>query len=382
MTKCSKDTIATYRLWQEIKDDINSTQMMLDMRMVPVLLKMSHRGVKVDQELVEVFIEKYTKEAEYYRALCKGQGFNPGSGLQRGYFLADRGNVLLPTDSNRQLKTDERTLRKLDDPWAGIILNYVNAQNMLSKGLNKIQGHDRVYGKYGLNSATGRTTCSGANLEAHINFQQLFSKDERREIRNVFVPDTGIFTDWDDSQLEVRLMAYESGDVNMLEVFERNGDIHQDAADRCGIERSIAKNCVYALSYGATPDTIAETGNFTLDVAHRLLDLMRGAYPQLFHYMDERWSRVVREGKVEDMFGRVYYLEERGADEGQIKRNSINYPVQGAAATIFKQQLIMLDELEYDTAIEVHDQGVEEGMVELPAELEHLAPFHTPIEVK
>ena len=382
--KCSKDTIATFRLYQEAKDETNWLMMNLDMDVVPILLKMSRRGVAVDPEMVEILVEKYTKEAQYYRDICQGYGFSPGSRYQTGVILSDRGNIMPQlTKVKKQIKVDEKVLRKLEDPLAAVVLNYSQAQGMLSKGLNRLRGHSRVYGKYGINSATGRTTCSGANLPAHINFQQLFAKDDRREIRNVFVPDTGTWTDWDYSQLELRVLAYASQDPAMLEVFEGGGDIHQDAADRCNIPRKIAKNCNFALTYGASEDTIAETGNFTLDVARNLLNLMRGAYPRLFSYMDEMKAIGVREGKVEDIYGRVYHLEEQGIDLKQMERNAVNYPTQGPASTIFKRSMLLIEEGGFDQAIEVHDQDVLDGRVEVPVEeLENIAEFKTPIEIK
>ena len=118
-------------------------------------------------------------------------------------------------------------------------------------------------------------------------------------------------------------------------------------------------------------------------MARNLLSLMRKAYPRLFAYMDELKDIGVREGTVEDIYGRVYHLEEQGVDLKQLERNAVNYPTQGPASTIFKQSILLIEAGGYDQAIEVHDQDVLDGRVEVPVEeLENIAEFKTPIEIK
>jgi len=386
--KCSKDTIATFRLWEKIHGETNPSVMAVDMDLIPLFLHMGRRGVAIDQTMLMEFVEKYTKEVNYFRAICEGYGFNPSSTMQRGYILADRGNQLPLTRKHRQLQTTEKILRKLEDPLAAIILNHDIFKNMLSKGLNSLIGHNRARGKYGFNSETGRTTCSsGDKLPGFINFQQLFKKDFRREIRQIFMPDKGMWTDFDDSQIELRVLAYLSQDRNMLDVFESGGDIHADTMERCNIARPFAKNVNYAMPYGGGDETMAESANMSIEMAGRIRAIWNKAYPQAFSYMEEQKDQGNRYGYVDDIYGRRYHLEEKyGEDKFAIGRKAINYPIQGTASRIFKEQMLVLwrkDKEYYDIAIESHDEVVIDGKVDLPVEeLENIAPFKTPIEIK
>lgn len=395
--KCCQDTIATYRLWEQIKGDVSEEYLDWDMRLIPVLLKMNQRGVKIDQDLLLKFKSKYEQVAESMRTICDGIGFSPGSNKQISYVLAHRGNFLPLTDSGKNLKTDAATLRNLEDPLAGVILNYKEAQSMLSKGINKIMGHDRAYTKYGLLSQTGRTTSSGARLPGHINIQQQFSKDYRREIRNVFLPDSGTWTDGDDSQIELRVIAYMSGDPTLLHIFQNydqwlidgvkrpktsEEDIHIFTSEICGTTRKVAKNINYAFSYGGSDHTISTYANIPLDLARmfraRLVDYM----PTAMRWMEDMQQVGVRDGVVESLYGRKYYVGDVAKDLFECMRLAVNYPVQGTASEIFKRQLVKVGEAGHDVAIEVHDEFVIDGKVPVDPALEWIAPFKTPLEVR
>ena len=57
--------------------------------------------------------------------------------------------------------------------------------------------------------------------------------------------------DADFSQMELRLAAAVSGDVEMTEAFIDGADLHQKTADAIGCTRQIAKSANFGLLYGS-----------------------------------------------------------------------------------------------------------------------------------
>lgn len=103
-------------------------------------------------------------------------------------------------------------------------------------------------------TVTGRFSMSGPNL------QTIPRESTASEIRKVFVPAPGlVLTEWDLSQIEVRVAADLSQEPTLLAVYEQGLDVYQTLADEMGVDRSTAKVLVLMMQYGAGPNKIALT---------------------------------------------------------------------------------------------------------------------------
>lgn len=390
--KCMQDSGAALKLYNEFLPEIDQPYFLTEMELIPILIEMSNRGLLIDQEARAKLEEQLEVEVDYFFSLSDGEGFNPGSPQQVGYMLAKRGayNVFhrLPFTKGKgrgNLSTEVETLEKMDDPMAVIVLNYRRKSKLLSTYIKPWAKEERAYTRFHLDAITGRPSSTDRNMQ---NIPQ-------GEPRGIFLPDSGIWTDMDFSQLELRILAYLSGDREMQYIFSlprfnpdgsmnEEADIHQQTANFMGIMRRIAKNVGFAMIYGATDETIAETAGIRdIGRARKLKESWFEKYPQAGDWIQAVQGQAINYPRAKTVFGREIRLpnpEEESIDG--IIRKAVNYPIQGSAAEILKRGLIICKEL--PMALQIHDEILADGFFPIDAfkPLESIAPFYTPIDVK
>jgi len=229
-------------------------------------------------------------------------------------------------------------------------------------------------------TATGRLSSSKPNLQ---------NLPRGSTIRDLFVADHGyvlIVADYD--QIELRCLAYEAAERNMIEIFQQGRDIHReaaaaamriDAADVTPDQRQVGKTLNFATSYGAGPGRIAMVAGTTMDEGRAFLDRYYAQFPGL-----NRWkSRVLQEARsrgdrkkltkpptvVIPPFGRVRRLPDLfivDPDEEwkkwRAERQAINAVIQGFASYITKMAMwdlyFSLDPDVAHMVVQVHDEIV------------------------
>lgn len=372
--KCAADCEATLALYHHYMPEIDQEYFKIEMEIIPILIDMSNKGMIVDQELRGILEIQYSKDVDFYKALCDGEGFNPASNQQAGYILAKRGNFLPFTKSRKSLKVDEATLELVDDPIAAIVLNFRKANTLLNRYIKPLEDEDRIYTEYNMDAVTGRISSSNRNLQ---NIPPGI-------VRNMFLPDTGTFTHADYSQQELRILAYMSQDREMLRAYEDHEDIHQLTADLMRIPRKIAKNVGFAMIYGGTPQTIRSTAKIRdIKLCYNLLDKWFSAFKGASEWIKGTQQEGLRNGYVDTLFGRRIGLPLGFENDEAIKRKAVNYIIQGTGAEITKRALIMCKHL--PLVVTVHDSLMFDGDVRIELSqlgLDRIAPFETPIDVK
>jgi len=198
------------------------------------------------------------------------------------------------------------------------------------------------------------------------------------EARHVFKASDGhTFLQADYSQLEARILAYLSGDTPSIQVFESDGDVHdQNAADLFDItprevskpHRNFAKAFLYGLSYGGSVDTM-KTKLFCPcpkceAVVPPTLQLKRAD----MKVAEEKWHRIHRRvAKYQDetakfvrthhhyespLGARRYISKPWGAD---LSRELKNLPMQFGGALLMNQRQVWLDQLQCPIVLQMHD---------------------------
>lgn len=188
---CLTDARATYQLYFDYKDEIFSKYgeyFNTEMTVIPILCDLSMRGIALDQQARAELQDRYEDETEFYRRYLQTEyGIsNPNSPQQVGYVLAERGNFLPLTRSKRQLSTRKEELEFLDDPLAAAILNYRNKSKFLSTYLVPLEGEDRFYTEYYMDTAVGRLNSRNRNIQ-----------NIPPDARVMMLPDRGMFTTGD-----------------------------------------------------------------------------------------------------------------------------------------------------------------------------------------
>jgi DNA polymerase-1 len=395
--KCCLDVEATFGVWEEMKDLIHQESFDVDMKLVPMLADMGKKGLRIDQQLLQKFHDEFQTTMGQLLELCDEMGFNPGSSRQVAVVLMKRG-VWVPIKRSKKTKkmnvsTQEDFLKKVDDPLAGLVLQYRKAQKIDGTYIVPILGQERVYTRFGIDAATGRLTSGGArnSTPTHVfeNLQNWPSKPPYNYLRNAIIPDGEYFTDYDCSQVELRVLAHLTQDRHMLEIFaDPNGDIHQSTADMLGRSRKISKNVNFAALYGADVETLMNTAEITdPDLARKILYEWAHAFPDAWMMIQEWQWEGLHDMAVETLYGRSIPLPNNESEDA-IKRKAVNYRIQGSAGEIMKRMMLRTAEIPgiyKDLRIQVHDELMMEGDWKeeiLKLDLEHISELVTPINVK
>lgn len=384
---CAKDCQITIALYHKYIDDINPEYFAVEMEAIPILIAMSLRGLKINQQDRADVQIKLETEVEFYRRICAEDDFNPASNPQVGYILAKRGNFLPFTRTKKSYCVNEEQLEYLDDPLAAAVLNFRKANKLLTTYIRPLEHEDRIYTEYNLDAVVGRISSARRNLQ---NIPPATA--DSKGVRYIFMPDSGCFTAGDYSQEHLRILMHFSGDREMERVYlhgDHNGDIHAKTARELNISRRLAKIVNFSIPYGGTPKTISQRA--------KIRDMKRCA-----HFLDEwfktykgaaEWCRGAQEyglrhGKaLPTLFGREIVIPEEMSAWGKVdveamRRKGVNYPILGSDGEIIKRALIICKNYDLPLSITIHDELVCDGDIEFPVEeLENVAPMHIPFDV-
>ncbi len=382
-SKCCNDSGVALALYHRYLPQIDHAYFAVEMEVIPILIDMSLRGLRVNQHDRAELEEKLTGEVAYYRKLCEDEGFNPNSPQQVGYILAKRGSFLPLTRKKTQLKSDKDTLQFLDDPIASAVLEFRHINTFLTRYIQPLAGESRIYTEYNLDAVVGRVSSSKRNMQ---NIPGPNIARNEPGARYIFMPDSGIFTTGDYSQEHLYILMHKSGDRMMQRVYQEgyyDGDLHSFTAHELHIPRPLAKTINFAIVYGATARTIA-TEIKTRDIRRCSIFLDRW-----FSTVRDaaEWIRAVQADGLRTgwaaptLFGRRIKLPDEDM-EGQ-KRKAVNYPILGSDGEIMKRALILCRSYNLPLVVTVHDSITCDGDIVFPIEeLETIPPVRIPFEVK
>jgi len=382
-SKCCNDSGVALALYHHYLPHIDQPYFAVEMEVIPILIDMSLRGLRVNQHDRAELEEKLVGEVAYYRKLCEDEGFNPNSPQQVGYILAKRRSFLPLTKKKTQLRTDKETLQFLDDPIASAVLSFRHINTFLTRYIQPLAGEDRIYTTYNLDAVVGRISSSKRNLQ---NIPGPNPATGEPGARYIFMPDSGVFTSGDFSQEHLRILMYKSGDRVMQRVYEEGeyeGDLHLFTAHELNIPRSLARTINYAIVYGATARTIAMQIR-TRDI--RRCSIFLDRWFSLFRDAAEYIRAVQADGlrtgwAAPTLFNRRIKLPDED-EEGQ-KRKAINYGILGSDGEIMKRALILCRGYNLPLVVCVHDSITCDGDIEFPVgELETIPPVRIPFKVK
>ena len=275
--------------------------------------------------------------------------------------------------------TDEDVLTKLaeDYPLPKVLLEYRGLAKLkstytdkLPKMVNAVTG--RVHTHYAQAAViTGRLASSEPNL------QNIPVRSEAgRRVREAFLATKGVIISADYSQIELRVMAHVSNDVNLQRAFAAGEDIHKATASEVfGVglqevsseQRRAAKAINFGLIYGMGAFGLASNLGITRDAAQSYIDRYFARYPGVAQYMAETRNLAHAQGYVETVFGRRLWLADinaAGARRAGAERAAINAPMQGTAADLIKLAMVAVqnwlahETLQTKMVMQVHDELV------------------------
>ncbi|CEG44529.1 mitochondrial dna polymerase a [Plasmopara halstedii] len=292
--------------------------------------------------------------------------------------------------------------------------------------------NNRVHCSLNLNTDTGRLSSRKPNLQN----QPAMSKD-RYKIRDAFTAPPGkklIVADY--SQLELRLMAHITQCKAMIDAFKAGGDFHSRTAmgmypyvakavengevllewdyssgqeppvpllkDKYGDERKNAKVLNFSIAYGKTAFGLAKDFNVSRKEAAKTLEKWYADRAEVRQWQTRAMKIAKTYGYTRTLLGRyrrlpdAMLLDDSMASKkarGHAERAAINTPIQGAAADVVMQAMLLLHQssrlrdLGWEMVSQIHDEiiveGPEDSVDEAVEIVVHLMenPFENPLSV-
>ena len=322
---------------------------------VAAISEMELAGIKLDvarwKELEKTVRERRDRAAEHLESF-----FPPPEGVLPWEGLGPRLNLNSPkqiTDAFRTLgielpDTKVWTLLKIDHPAAKALLEYRELQKKLGTYLETYPNFvhpktSRIHANFlQCRVPTGRLACTNPNI------QQIPHEDE---FRRCFVAEEGhtlVIADY--SQIELRILAEVSDDPAFVTAFQKGEDLHRvTAATMYDVpmdevtkdQRSAAKRINFGLMYGRGARSLSAQLGTDEERGRQLIDEYFANYPKVQRFLQRTANRAVRDRELRTLAGRVrkFGNDPVADDRGAMRREAMNYPIQGASADIAKLAL-------------------------------------------
>jgi len=390
----AEDADITWQLYEvfapQLKQDgLEELFQSMEMPLVRVLADMEMEGIRLDVEALKAFSEELGTDIlrlqDQIREACGGIPFNIDSPKQLGDVLFE--TLKIGGDKPRKTKTgqyqtSEDVLSELAQahPVVPLILDYRSLRKLKGTYVDTLPTMvdprtERVHTHYRQAvAATGRLSSDDPNL------QNIPIRTEKgREIRKAFVPRDAdhLLLSADYSQIELRVIAHMSGDVNMQEAFRNGLDIHAataakvfnvDIAEVSREQRSRAKAVNFGIAYGQGAFGLSQNLGIPRGEAKQIIDDYFAQFPGVRGYMDEQIEFAREHGYVKTMLGRRRYLPDITSANQTVRasaeRVAINAPMQGTAADIIKLAMVRIharikhEKLNSRLLLQVHDELV------------------------
>lgn len=354
---------------------------------IPVLAEMEYRGITLDTDYLSDFAEQLKDTISDLAQQIYGyadEEFNISSPQQLAVILFEK--LKLSTQGVKKGKTGYSTaaheLDKLraEHPIIELITQYREVTKLMStyvEALPKMVDEEgRVHTTYSLAVAqTGRLSSNDPNLQNIPVRTELGN-----HIRTAFVTRPGYsLISADYSQFELRLAAVLANDKELIDMFNRDVDIHTaTAAQVYGREpedvtkqmRRDAKVINFGVLYGMSPHGLSIATGMTFTAAKQFIDKYFELRKPILEHMNKLKDFARTEGYVETLFGRRRPMPDIHSSNFIIRqaaeRAAINMPIQGTEADLMKLAMIKVDEhlktrKDCHLLLQVHDSIVLEA---------------------
>lgn len=395
----AEDADATWRLHELLAPEIITQKTVevyetCERALVPVLVAMESRGIKVNRTALAGLSEEFSKQAQYVEKeihALAGKEFAVGSPKQLGEILfetmgidggrksAKSGAYTTDAETLEVLAAQGHTIAQKVMEWRQVTKLQSTYTDALQRQINPQTG--RVHTSYAMAVAsTGRLSSNDPNLQ-NIPIRT----EAGKRIRTAFIAEEGnklISADY--SQIELRLLAHVANIEVLRQAFREGQDIHAITASQMfgvpvgevsGDLRRKAKTINFGIIYGISAHGLASRLGIGRGEAANYIDMYFKQYPGIREYMDKTIAFAREHGYVQTLLGRRIYVKDINTRQPNLRafseRAAINAPLQGSAADIIKRAMVdveytLTQEMpEAKLLLQVHDELV----LEAPAAL-------------
>ncbi len=377
----AEDADITFQLYSLLKPRLLSEQQStvyetLERPLIPVLVEMEYRGIKVDPLILKKLSYEFEGRLEEIQKHIQeevGVIFNVASPKQLGEVLFEK--LKLPGGKKGKTGaygTSVDVLESLSEQGFSIADRLIEWRQLsklkstytdtLPLQINLKTG--RVHTSYAMTAtSTGRLASSDPNLQ-NIPIRT----EEGKKIRSAFVAENGMkLLSVDYSQIELRLLAHIAHLPELQKAFKEGKDIHAETASQVfGIPlaemtpdiRHRAKAINFGIIYGISPFGLARQLGISKESAAQYIQTYFKFYPGIQDYMDRMKQEAREKGYVTTLLGRRCFIPDIHSRDpsrrGFAERQAINAPLQGGNADIIKKAMIKLNHLFKERDLRAH----------------------------
>ena len=396
-----QDAALTLKLWNHFKILLRKEEVEsifeLETNLLPVLVKMTFRGIRFDRLRAENCIKDMKTREDALQKEIKATAGMPvdmwaAVSIARAFdklgVAYPRSQTGLPSftksflDSNphplSKMILEARELNKTHNTFLQPYLDFSDVDGRIHPHVNQLRSDDG-------GTVTGRLSMATPNL------QQVPARHEviGPMVRSLFLPEEGqMWAANDFSSQEPRLLVHYAtllnlpGAEKMAQAYKDNPDtdFHQMVADMAGIQRKAAKTIGLGLMYGMGKNKLAGQLDMQVDEASELIATFHQKVPFLRGTVDAVMRRIEHPasgGSIRTLLGRkcrfplweptawginkALPYEQAMVEYGpRIKRamtyKGLNKLIQGSAADQTKAAMVALDKAGFRVLLQVHDE--------------------------
>ncbi len=364
------------RLNNEIDNfkDLRNVMEKIDKPILPILNKMASHGIKINMQHfknLNIELEARVKEIETTIINLTGLRININSPQQVSWLLFEKLNYVPSVKKGKSFSTEANVLEKLTE-YPNDVPSLILEHRELSKMLNSFvipfmkyaDENNIIHPNFEASSTgTGRLSCHDPNLQT---IPAAGKWAEKIKAGLIPVEPENIFISADYSQIELRVLAFLSGEKKLIEAFKNNTDVHTETASWVfGVSsefvtqelRRTAKMINFGLLYGMKSFGLAERLNISRAEAKTIIEKYFKAFPGINEFIKNIVMEAKTKGYTQTFSGRIRPVNEIPAKGLALDRALINSPVQGTAADIARIAMINFSGSKFSDGLflQVHD---------------------------
>jgi DNA polymerase I-like protein with 3'-5' exonuclease and polymerase domains len=395
-----QDAELTLKLWQRFKHEITSQSLTtvweMEQQLLPILIKMRQRGVRVQVEkAAELQKEMKLQEKEILLGIQKETGIEIDIWAPRQIAKAfDKLKLEYPrTEKTKEPSFTQNWLINNKNKIAQLIVSAREVNKFHGTFLSSImkyQINGRIHGEINQLRGDNGGTVSGRLSMSNPNLQQVPSrnKDFGPKIRSLFIPEEGHkWGSFDYSQQEPRMTVHYAASIGdgyegsneLVDAYQNaSADFHQTVADLVGIDRTQAKTIGLGLMYGMGKNKLANSLGVSKDEANELIIKYNKKVPFVKKLSDRCKYAADEKGVIRTKKGRkcrfdMWETRDFGLHQAEkyedavakygkdnIKRaytyKALNRLIQGSSADQTKQSMLDCYNAGHLPMLQIHDE--------------------------
>ncbi|MEI6296776.1 MAG: DNA polymerase [bacterium] len=335
------------------KDNLERVYFEIELPIISIIDDAEKRGILLDVGYLKKLSEDYHKKLTILEKNIwelSGSEFNINSPKQMSKILFEKlalSKKGIKKTAGGAISTKESELEKLKElhPIIVPILEYRGMQKLLSTYIDNLPLLVDKEGRLHTHlNQTGTTT--GRMSSTEPNLQNIPARGEfGSEVRRAMLATPGYkLATFDYSQIEMRVLAWLTGDETLIQTFRDGKDIHSSVASKVfGVPESEvtkemrrqAKVINFGIIYGMGVKALKKNLGSTMEEAEKFHNNYFEKFPKVKEYFDKTKEDAHKNGYTETFFGRRRYFPDINSSlpyiRSEAERMAMNAPIQGSA---------------------------------------------------